>query len=605
MCGKSDFKIIYLYFFKKNAMRKIFFLIVLIIQGFSTLQAQSKYFERTYLWEYIHDAQKVFLSSDGNYDVFGNTMTVPNYFQNGFLLKVNTSGDTVLLKNFTSEFNRLTIWDVVRTQFGYAIATCMGQFPGDTGCKAGLLLLKHNGDVIYSGYAGTQELIESRARSILQTPDGGYIMAGLILQTSGSLNKLYIVKLKADGETEWEKVYDYFSYHNSFRGILPAPEGGYYAIASIRRWVLTGLGIYQDVGDILLYKLDQWGEVEWQKIYFEGGEGEQSTTFCQASDGSLFIGGGRNFTDLVFKLDTAFNLEWEINEADDKCGPSLVGLTPDGNFLVSGCTDVPPGEADAYIKKITPNGDVLWRRVYGDAGHDYFYTHLILPDGSILLGGRNDMSSSAAVYIVKTNCMGLLTQPAAAFSYEPQGANEVQFTNLSLYAYPDSTDGGYYIWDFGDGSPPYLCGQGYAPCTGNILTHQYPAPGSYTASLTAIVCTDTSVVQAIIDTQGTGGTVGIAPPQPPRAIGASPLASEGGSFEVVVYPNPAQNTLFLANWQQIAAFKLYAISGVAVLGCSPVAGSQIGIAQLPAGLYIAEAQYKNGAIQRQKLLIQR
>ncbi|OWY19251.1 T9SS C-terminal target domain-containing protein [Sphingobacteriales bacterium UPWRP_1] len=94
-------------------------------------------------------------------------------------------------------------------------------------------------------------------------------------------------------------------------------------------------------------------------------------------------------------------------------------------------------------------------------------------------------------------------------------------------------------------------------------------------------------------------------PPAPRAIGASPLASEGGSFEVVVYPNPAQNTLFLANWQQIAAFKLYAISGVAVLGCSPVSGSQIGIAQLPAGLYIAEAQYKNGAIQRQKLLIHR
>ncbi|OWY20451.1 hypothetical protein C7N43_20855, partial [Sphingobacteriales bacterium UPWRP_1] len=85
----------------------------------------------------------------------------------------------------------------------------------------------------------------------------------------------------------------------------------------------------------------------------------------------------------------------------------------------------------------------------------------------------------------------------------------------------------------------------------------------------------------------------------------SPSRVLGRPGEVVVYPNPAQNTLFLANWQQIAAFKLYAISGVPVLGCSPVTGSQIGIAQLPAGLYIAEAQYKNGAIQRQKLLIHR
>jgi PKD repeat protein len=188
--------------------------------------------------------------------------------------------------------------------------------------------------------------------------------------------------------------------------------------------------------------------------------------------------------------------------------------------------------------------------------------------------------------------MGLLTQPAAAFSYELQGANEIQFTNLSLYAYPDSIDGGYYSWDFGDGSPPYLCGQGYAPCTGNILTHQYAAPGVYTVTLTAIVCTDTSVVQALIDTQGAGGTVGIAPQNSPP-------------FEVVVYPNPAQNTLQITTPRSLSevatSISLYTLTGQLALQTTLVSTSStnttsktISVAHLPAGVYVCRWQQPAG-----------
>jgi len=241
-------------------------------------------------------------------------------------------------------------------------------------------------------------------------------------------------------------------------------------------------------------------------------------------------------------------------------------------------------------KKISPTGNILWRRVYGDAGHDYFYTHLILPDGSILLGGRNDIGANAAAYIVKTNCMGLLTQPQAAFSYEPQGANEIQFTNLSLYAYPDSIDGGYYRWDFGDGTPPYLCGQGYELCTGNTLTHQYAAPGSYPVTLTAIVCTDTSVVQALIDTQGAGGTVGTEENSTPTEV-----------VGVVVYPNPAQNTLTF-EWVSKSPLgdlgvSLLTLTGQTVLETTLAAGEAsktVSVAHLPAGIYLCRWQQSAG-----------
>ena len=101
-------------------------------------------------------------------------------------------------------------------------------------------------------------------------------------------------------------------------------------------------------------------------------------------------------------------------------------------------------------------------------------------------------------------------------------------------------------------------------------------------------------MQALIDTQGAGGTVGIAPPQPP-------LASEGGSFEVLVYPNPAQNILTL-QWVSKSPLgdlgvSLLTLTGQTVLETTLAAGEAsktISVAHLPAGIYLCRWQQAAG-----------
>jgi PKD repeat protein len=585
-------------------MQKIIFLFTaLLMQGYYILEAQQKYFERTYLVQDISAVRKIFFNQDGTYTIIGNSaISNPNVVWFPYYLRLNEFGDTLMLKQFVNEEISTEVWDAVETQYGYALSSseCQPQTDPSVGCKtrAHLMRISHTGELLDLSLAGNDTINQSVGRAILQTPDNGYIMAGLIIPTTGSLNKLYLVKLNADGSTEWEKMYDYFQYHNSFRGILPAPEGGYYALASIRRgayfppfpepWYYTG--------DILLYKLDELGNIEWQEIYFEEGEHEQSTTFCMAPDGSLFIGGSRDYTDLVVKLDTAHNVMWEINETENECGSSLVSITSDGDFLVSGCTYTPPSYGNAFVKKISPTGNILWNRIYGDAWHDYFYTHRILPDGSILLGGRNDMSSSAEVYVVKTNCMGLVTPlPQASFSWQANELNPIalQFNNYSQYVYADSIDGGKYIWDWGDGSPPVT----FTSESFQEVFHNYPAPSSYTVTLTAIVCQDTSMVQATIETlSGAGGTVGLAPNLPP-----DPLK---GEMPLIVYPNPAQNTLTFqrvskspsgdlgvteGRWAGDIEITLLTLTGQSILKTTLPAGETnktISVAHLPVGLYL-------------------
>jgi len=576
---------------------------LLIILNTFCLYPQNKYFERTYIWEYVHGAHHVFSSNQQYIDVFGSTIVsvTPEYITKGFMLRLNPNGDTIMLKEYASPYTQLVVYDAIKTQFGYAIATCVSQYEGDEGCKAGILLLNTAGDVLYSGYAGELPLLESRARSILQTSDGGYLLAGLITPTTGSTNKLYVVKLKADGITEWEKVYDYFPYHNSFRGILHAPGGGYYAIASIRRWVeysstfpLTS----QYIGDILLYKLDDLGNVEWQRIYFEEGDEESPIAFCQAQDNTLYIAGAKNiYEEMFITLNESYDITACLLSGENTGQPSFISTTPDGNLLISGVS-VQSG-TDGYIKKISPSGSIKWKRIYGDAGHDYFYTHQILPDGSIILGGRNDMSSSAAVYIVKTNCMGLLTQPQAAFSYEAQGGfnNLVSFTNLSQYVYADSIDGGKYIWDWGDGSIPSVFGtEAFTE-----VYHYYPSAGAYPVTLYAIVCQDTSMVQALVHTHSGSGTVGTQTP-PRFEVGQA-------GEQVVVYPNPAGNTLFLNATHLTAAhvltISLYTPQGQLAKQHTAPGGATLQLAThtLPSGIYYCHIQVNGQAPQIQKIAI--
>ena len=457
-----------------------------------------------------------------------------------------------------------------------------------------LLLTVDTNSLVSSLYCIGNSDANSVGRSIIQTQDANILIVG------SKDWQPYAVKVDTAGNIIWEQVYDNYPLLNWLTDVIPVPnEQAYYVIGTVGFNVMNG--------DILLAKISNTtGEMLWDTTYSFGGV-DGANEIVKSQYGGYIIGGAAEgfsnvyFKGMVMKLSNDLDIEWYNSQLFENCGCGALKELPDGSIIAASCND-PQGEyAQMQIIKLSgADGSILWRRTYGGSWHDYAYDLALAPDGGFIVAGRQDTIipgapiGHASAWVLKLNCMGLLTQPQAAFSYEPQGANEIQFTNLSLYAYPDSIDGGYYIWDFGDGTPPYLCGQGYEPCTGNTLTHQYAAPGTYPVTLTAIVCTDTSVVQALIDTQGAGGTVGIAPPQPP-------LASEGGSFEVLVYPNPAQNILTL-QWVSKSPLgdlgvSLLTLTGQTVLETTLAAGEAsktFSVAHLPAGIYLCRWQQLAG-----------
>ncbi|OWY21914.1 hypothetical protein BVG80_12060 [Sphingobacteriales bacterium TSM_CSM] len=388
----------------------------------------------------------------------------------------------------------------------------------------------------------------------------------------------------------------------------------------------------------------------------------------------------------VHKLNAQHQTEWII---DAYCrgggGPSLIQLA-DSSYFVAGSYYLDDGlyNKNAEILKLSPLGELLWRRQFGGNGDDYVYDAIVQDHdysgrSGYVLCGRTESNlppGRADAWLVRLNCMGLLTVPQAAFMAIPFPAmpQTIAFANQSQYVYPDSIDGGHYILDWGDGSPPYLCGQGYSPCSENTIPHTYQTEGIYGVTLQAIVCNDTSTLtravcidfapnpQAAFTYTDFGGmvqftnlsqnsylaqggyfswdfgdgsppvydanpahtytdndnftvtltlivcqdtsvymqfvqvqTVGM-PQTPPRFEGGQ------GGEQVVVYPNPAQNTLQISRSlsEVETSFSLYTPAGQLVLqtplvstSSTTAAGSTtanttthtLSVAHLPAGIY--------------------
>ncbi|OWY25119.1 T9SS C-terminal target domain-containing protein [Sphingobacteriales bacterium UPWRP_1] len=599
-------------------------------------QAQNfKYYVVTPIWEDNLNCNglSIVQNSNDTYSIAGSTLDPYNTIFRAFLAEIDNNGNFINFfeypKSDTLTYARGLEVDLNKNNYFIGGGV---EDTSQTGRHAYYFLINFNGDVINegivsNGFQGYETLIYSTCQAI----DGGYLMAGIssISPSIGVSGYVpyhpYLVKLDSLGNKQWEKLYEDYGppLYAWFTDIKPALNGsGYYLVGTNH-----GGGT---IGDVLLLKIDADGNELWHQIldfvpFEEEFIDEQGMSILPTSDGGLLLTAIYNDYDpfqgccspfvvgkkgVFVKTDSLGNVLWDtIRITEDDDSEELISFVPQagiyetaaGDFVTAGIRLPLAGDLDGEIVKVSKNGEVLWRRTYDASGFDdYFYDMTATLDGGYIMCGRSETylppwGMVARLFIVKTNCMGLLTQPQAAFSYYPLDNHAIQFINETQYAYPDSIDGGYYVWDFGDGSPPHLCGQGYAPCTGITLTHQYAAPGSYPVTLTAIVCSDTSVVQALIDTQGAGGTVGIAPQNSPPVEGL-------GVVEVLVYPNPAQNTLqiiaplFKGGHGGVQVF-FYTLTGQTVLETTLAAGEAsktISVAHLPAGIYLCRWQQSAG-----------
>jgi len=351
-----------------------------------------------------------------------------------------------ILKNEVKELLPILTWDrtyggdsarslIQTTDGGYAVAGYTGS-KGAGGTDFWVIKLDEQGNQVwdrtYGGSGGDS------AFSLIQTTDGGYAVAGITESKGVGRWDAWVIKLDKQGKIVWDKTYG-GSESDYGVSLIQTTDGGY-AVAGITE--SKGAG-----GENLwVIKLDEQGKIVWDRTYGDGGSGTDCAgSLIQTTDGGYAVGGfnyskGAGGTDFwVIKLDEQGNKNWDRTYGGSgyDSAASLIQTT-DGGYAVAGITKSKgAGGADFWVIKLDEQGNQVWDRTYGGSNNDVVRSLIQTTDGGYAVAGYTGSKGAggADFWVIKSDEQGNKNWDR---TYGGSGYDEA-------HSLVQTTDGGYAV----------------------------------------------------------------------------------------------------------------------------------------------------------------
>ena len=315
------------------------------------------------------------------------------------------------------------------------------------------------------------------ARSIYQTPDGGYIIGGTSMSDIsidktednwGSSDDYWIVKTDSDGIVQWDNTIGGTSTEGNC--IVQPTLGGGYIVGGFSESPISGDKTTNSYGssDYWILKLNGAGGIIWQKK-IGGSSADLLTSIEQTADGG-YIAGGYSFSPVsgnkdegniggadyyIVKLTATGAIQWQNNiggSADDYL--TNIHQTSDDGYIVSGYSmsglsgdktegSLSPGYNDYWVIKLDNSGNIQWQNTIGGNLDDFLIEAIEGSDGGIVLAGysystisgdKTEITLLTDPWIVKLNSTG-----------EIIWENTIQEAGQSISSIRETTDGGFII----------------------------------------------------------------------------------------------------------------------------------------------------------------
>lgn len=242
-------------------------------------------------------------------------------------------------------------------------------------------------------YGGTDEDL---GYSVLQTLDGGYIIAG-VTNSFGIGNEVYLIKTNASGDTLWTRTLGGGGNHFGY-SVQETSDGGY---------IIAGETNVSD--DVYLVKTNASGDTLWTRTY-GGGNSAEGHSVQETSDGGYIIAGDVSDEVYLIKTNASGDTLWTqtYGGGNPEEGHS-VQQTTDGGFIITGLTcSFGAGGCDVYLIKTDSLGDTLWTKTYGGTSFDGGTSVQQTSDGGFIITGTTFSfgAGDLDVYLIKTNFSG-------------------------------------------------------------------------------------------------------------------------------------------------------------------------------------------------------
>ncbi|MBD3234749.1 MAG: T9SS type A sorting domain-containing protein [candidate division Zixibacteria bacterium] len=324
------------------------------------VSAQDTLWTKRYGGEGWQEGRNLSNSMEDGFVIVGKT-DYGNVGWDAYLVKTDSLGDTLWTSVFGGSGHQ-TLTSICTTDGGYMIggSTSAGEYGGE---DFWLLFIGENGDSVWSRtYGGSNN---DYCRALVNTGDGGYILAGTTHSYGAGHSDCYVVKTNSVGDTLWTRTYGW-SGDDKACYVRQTVDGGF---------VIAGLSEFNESTRAYLVRTDAQGEVLWYNLEFEGNS-KVFLSVKQTSDGGFvaagytvdWSGGYWYYRFYIVKYDSLGNKEWSkqygeypyMNVAFD------VLQTVDGGYIVVGSRS--HDGIDTYIVRTDSQGELLWSLVLNSPG---------------------------------------------------------------------------------------------------------------------------------------------------------------------------------------------------------------------------------------------
>lgn len=332
----------------------------------------------------IAHAYSICRTSDGGFAVAGKFKEKQENGWDVYLVKMDSAGDTMWTRSYGGPGDEVARRVIETGDGGFFIAGRTQPVGVNTWNIYLLKTAPDGGGVWIRTYGRTEK---DFAMSVIQTADGGCLLAGGTMGADGETYDICLVKTDSDGNEIWTRSYG--GVDGEFAtSVAETRDGGYIVAACTESFGEGSLDVY-------LIKTDGEGKVIWTRTY--GGEGwDMPWDIRQTSDGGFIVAGetesyGADGLD-VYLLRVGGDGEplWVKNYGGQgRETARAVWETPQGDFIVGGSTHAyEEWGRDIYIARVDARGEVLWVKSFGGPGHDAAHSIMQALDGACIVAGE-------------------------------------------------------------------------------------------------------------------------------------------------------------------------------------------------------------------------
>lgn len=336
------------------------------------------------------------------------------------------NGEIVWLKTFGGSGIDQATSVVVADDGNYVVVGSTYSADGDlAGIKDGtdsdfwVMKLDTDGNILWNKvYGGTEDELAS---DITKTSDGGYVLSGYsrsdncFAGSNGGFHDYWILKIDGAGNEVWCQNFGYPG-SDQANAVIETKEGHVFAAGYFDVTASGGegnenrdpSGEMHGVGEYWGIKMDADGDFFWKR-YHGGSNNDRSYDVIQtADDGFIMIGSSESedfdindsrgsYDFWAIKLSADGSLEWTKSYGGLEIDVAYaITQSGDGNYFLVGDTrssdqDVSEnkGNADMWLVKISPTGNLIWQKNYGGTQFDSAKDIVPMGDGTFLITGSS------------------------------------------------------------------------------------------------------------------------------------------------------------------------------------------------------------------------